>query len=171
MNSSSTHNALSRAARVAVLAVAAALATGCAVTNHDFASVAGLSGDARLEQLVDDLAATPKGDDALYDAFYVPLTHLDLHVFTESDDDEYPRGYAEADIETYLPLLSLIDAKVDRYDEDLEVIETHQFNALFWGLFAYHHNEVMTSRGLRSMTHYRLLWLIGWNTGPKYSDA
>ena len=40
-----------------------------------------------------------------------------------------------------------------------------------WGLFASHREEIATPHGLRTSSNYRVLWFIGWGSGPEYHAA
>lgn len=156
------------------LCLTTTLLTSCAASNYDFDRVTEPRGDARAAALEDDLLEerVNDDDDALYDLDYVPLAHLDVHVFAASDgEDDYPPGHVEVDLEAYLPLAMLVDVTVDRYDEDRALYEHLDVFALLWGVFASHHEEILTPRGVRSESSYRLLWFIGWGTGPEYADV
>ena len=149
----------------AAVALAAALCAGCATNNFDFARVADDTGrGAQLKRELDRL----DGDDGLLDATYIPLAHLDLHLYTESDADEYPGGHVEADVVSYLPLFGFVDAKLVRYDERDAPYESHEFDSYLWGLFNTHREELRTTEGLRRHARHRLLWFLRWSSGPEY---
>lgn len=166
----STNNIMQHTTQFIAIAAVAAMLSGCVVDNYNFAKVRTEDLGARTERLARELVQQhdKDGDDSLYDVTYIPLAHLDLHTFSAEDDSNYPGGYVEADVESYLPLASFLDMKITRYDQDHKPYEEHEYKSYFWGLFAKHKERIATTRGLRKRSSYRLLWFIPWGGSAQY---
>ncbi len=137
---------------------------GCATQNYDFAAVP--NGSSRISQLVDDLnKITQEGeaaDEELYDLSIVPLVHSRLHVFTESDEEEAPAGFVEADINSYLPLFGFMNGTVSQYNVDRDLLTRYHFDSSLWGAFRTESELIVTPSGTRKKTRHTFLWLFGW---------
>lgn len=143
--------------------IVGAAVTGCASHNYDFALLPEDS--SRIEHLADDLGSlsdSDRDDDALYDVSVIPLVHSRLHVFTESDGDDAPAGFVEAEIESSFPLFGFVDGEVSHYDENHQLITRHEFDSSLWGAFRNHREIVTTQVGTRERTRHTFLWLFGW---------
>lgn len=155
---------------IVALALTGALCAGCAASNYDFHELSSIDGPARGARLSEDLLREQRDGthDELYDIDVLPLARTHLSVFAESDDEGVPDGYVEADIDAYLPLFGIVDATVNRYDDERSLYEHHEFKSYLWGLFQTHREQVDTKHGLREKKMRRLLWLFGWRSSPKY---
>ncbi|MEO0480937.1 MAG: hypothetical protein AAF196_15805 [Planctomycetota bacterium] len=165
-----------RLVSASALAVALSIFGSCAAHNFDFDEVDDSAGAARAGRLVEDLRedarrADDEAEDAsLYDLYYFPLVHLDIHTFSATDESDagLPDGFTETDIESYLPLFGFVDATIDRYDEEQKLYEHHEYGSYLWGLVQTHDEEVDTQRGLRTTSNLRILWLFDWESDPVY---
>lgn len=154
------------------LALATMGLTGCATSNYDFDTVAGMDPSARAEHLAGELSAERRSsnDDGLHDARFVPFTHTHLQAFEESAEDDLPIGFVETDIDAYFPLFGFVDGTVHRYDSDYEVLESHSYDSWLWGLFQIHREAISTDAGMRHTKVRRFLWLIRWSSDSKYVE-
>ena len=146
-------------------------ATGCA-SNYDFEARRGQ--DARLDGariLQDFERGQQAGEEGLYDFVWAPLLHTHVRVVEKAEEEEAPEGYVVADIDAFLPFFGFVCLSVDRYDEEQEPLESHEFRSRFWGLCTRHTERVTTAHGIRERTERSLLWFIRWSTSPKYRDT
>ncbi len=161
------------ARRAAELILVTATCFGCATSNYDFDVLTDLKGHARGARLTDDLLHEQEGEkhEELYDVSVIPLARTQLNVFAESDDEGFPDGFVEADIDAYLPLFGFVDATINRYDSDRRMYERHDFNSYLWGLFQTHKEQIDTNAGLREKRMRRFLWIFDWRSSPKYVES
>lgn len=113
------------------------MASGCATSNYRFDELSHASGHVRAQHLGEALKLEQedgKGED-LYDMKMAPLFHTHLNVFARADEEGIPSGFVEADIDAYLPLLGFIDSTVQRYDDNHEMYEGHEYKSYLWGLY------------------------------------
>lgn len=172
-NLSSRNTGALRAWFTAMLLLLAVTSGGCATRNYDFDAMSGVDGSARAIRLTKDLALEiAEGDhEELYDVKMIPLAHTHLNVFSESTDQGIEEGYVEADIDAYLPLFSIINAKITRYDGDRRLAEHHEFHSFLWGLYSSHLERVDTRLGMRETKERRFLWFFGWDSTPEYTPS
>lgn len=151
--------------------LATTLTTACSSSNYAFDALTKVRGQSRSAELAAELTEI-EGDKPLYDVTYVPLAHLDLHVYGPTDeDDDCPDGFVEANVQSALPLFGFVDGSLDKYDENHELYEHQEFESYFWGLFQRYNEEVATPQGLRRKRKSRILWILDWGGSTKYVEA
>lgn len=160
-----------RANLFACAALVAGLLSSCAASNFDFGAIRTLDDKDRGGRLSTGLteARAEATHEDLYDLNVIPLVHSSLHHFAESDDDDYPGGFVETDVDATLPLFGFVDATVRRYDANMRPYERHDHDSYLWGLFRTHREQVATESGLREQREITLLWLFDWTSSPKYT--
>lgn len=160
-------------ARATLAAGLCLLAVGCATSNYNFDALSDASELSRVERMGEALAereANGQTED-LHEVSMTPLLHTHLNVFGRSDDDGIPKGFVEADVNAYLPLFGVVDMKVNRYDDDLNEYESHNYDSYLWGLFQTHKERITTPVGLREEKTRRFLWFFVWRSAPKYVEV
>ncbi len=145
----------------------------CAAQNYNFDGIAAISGSPRVDRLVHDLGHQQgeKHPQDLFDLSMIPLAHTHLQVFSESSDEGISGSFVEANVDAYLPLFGVIQAKVTRYDSFRNLSEHHEYNSYLWGLFQSHREKVDTRLGMRESKERRFLWFFGWRSTPKYTES
>lgn len=159
-----------RAARASFAAGLFLVATGCATSNFNFDELSEASDSLRAERLGEALALE-KEDGNLYDVNVTPLLHTHLNVFARTDEEGIPAGFVEADIDAYFPFFGFVDATVNRYDNDHQLYEGHEWDSYLWGLFQTHREQIATKVGLREKKTRRFLWFFSWRSSPEYVDV
>ncbi len=163
----------SKIARVTISAGLCLVVTGCAASNYNFDVDPGASDFSRAQLLGQALVqkeADGAGDD-LHRMSMAPLLHTQLQVFARANEPGIPKGFVETEIDSYLPLFGFIDLTVNRYDENYEMYESHEYDSYLWGLFQTHKEQIATPVGLREKKTRRLFWFVGWRASPEYSEV
>ena len=142
--------------------------SSCVTSNFDFTGLDAGPGAARSSALMAGLEAE---DGDLVDLTYVPLLHMDYQGFAAEEDEGYPDGFVEVDLEASLPLFAIFDSSLTRYDEAGEVYEQHDHKAFLWGLYSSRREQIATEKGVRTRTTGRLLWILRLGGSPVYTDA
>ena len=138
------------------------------VSNHSFSHGAALD----VPDLVSGLEAQRDDEDALFDLTYLPLLHLDLQAFTETDEHpSYPEGHEFLSIRSWLPLFLVVDGEVEYFDTDHAAYERNEFTAVLWGLWARSKTTLRTLHGDRVARNSRVLWFLDWEDTVEYSQA
>ncbi len=149
------------------------LMIGCASQNYDFGAVG--NDPTRIARLVDDLDRNESEGESkseeLYDIRMVPLVHTRLHVFSETDEEDSPAGFIEADIESFLPFFGFVNGSVSQYDLDSQLITRHRFDSSLWGAFRKERELIVTRSGHREKTRHTFLWLLSWWGTEKWYSA
>lgn len=144
--------------------VLVAVGAGCA-SNRTFPTGAPLD----VPVLARDLEAQPEDEEALFDLAYWPLLHLDLSLFTESEEaSDYPDGHTFFTIRSWLPAFMIVDGRVSFFDEAHAAYEENEFSAVLWGLWARNQLTIRTEHGDRVAREHRLLWIFGWDEPVEY---
>ena len=156
--------------RVLGVLLAGTVWTGCAASNYDFDALNELRATPRGSHLTRGLEREREEGEAqeLFALDVVPLARTRLNVFAASKDEGIPAGYVEADVDAYLPLFGIVDATIQRYDEDSRWYERHDVRSYLWGLWQSHKEQIDTQNGVRERTKRRFLWFFGWSSRPRY---